>query len=213
MPSSNGPTSSAIPIPEADSERSRWQRVAKFLIRRRVRITAFVLIALIAEDVLAGIRPRSIVDFHSFYSMLGLGLIVAGVALRSWAAGILHKNSQLTISGPYGIVRHPLYTGSFMAMLGFCTLINDVENIWIVLGPILALLIFRIIHEERSLARRFATQWQEYARRVPRFIPRGWPQDAFGSWTWNQWRFNREYRMAGAVGLGLIALQIWRLLE
>jgi protein-S-isoprenylcysteine O-methyltransferase Ste14 len=213
MPLSHAPIAPATAIPEPSLTPSRRQKFATFLIRRRVRITAVALIILVAEDVFNGIRPRSIVDYHSFYSMLGVGLVFAGVALRSWAAGILHKNSQLTTRGPYGLVRHPLYIGSFLVMLGVSTLINDVENIWIVLGPILALLVFRAIHEERNLAQRFGAQWLQYTQSVPRFIPRGWPQDTFGSWSWNQWRLNREYRMAAAIGLGLIALQLWRVLE
>ncbi|MEX2316444.1 MAG: isoprenylcysteine carboxylmethyltransferase family protein [Pirellulales bacterium] len=213
MPPTNGPASSMISVCQRDSGPSGWEWIKQLLIRWRVRLTAILLSILIVEDLLEGIRPRSLFDFQNAFSMLGVVLVVSGVALRSWAAGTLHKITQLTTCGPYGVLRHPLYVGSLMTMLGICTLINDEENIWFVVGPILALYVFRAIQEERYMARRYPTQWHEYARQVPRFLPRRWPNDAFAFWSWDLWLRNREYRMVGAVSLGLIAMQMWYLLR
>jgi protein-S-isoprenylcysteine O-methyltransferase Ste14 len=152
-------------------------------------------------------------DFQNVYSMLGVALVVGGVALRSWAAGTLRKYTELTMSGAYGLFRHPLYVGSFMTMVGICTLINDEENIWFVAGPILALFVLRALHEESVMAKRFPAKWPDYARQVPRFLPRRWPPNAFTFWSWEQWLRNHEYRMVGAVSLGLVAMQAWYLLR
>ena len=43
--------------------------------------------------------------------VIGLGLAVAGQLFRIYAAGFIHKNKQLASSGPYALVRHPLYLG------------------------------------------------------------------------------------------------------
>jgi protein-S-isoprenylcysteine O-methyltransferase Ste14 len=41
----------------------------------------------------------------------GMAIAVAGEALRIWAAGHIEKGREVTRSGPYRLVRHPLYLG------------------------------------------------------------------------------------------------------
>lgn len=188
-----------------------WQKTGEFFLNRRVRITALVFAALVVEDALEGLRPHGLESIRDWKAMAGLALVMAGLALRSWAAGILHKKSILTTSGPYGVVRHPLYIGSYAMMLGFCELIDDAENIWFILGPILALYIYRAIAEERTLAEKFGEQWDAYAQKVPRFFPRRWPQDFLRHWSRDQWTRNGEYNAVAAVLLGLVAVEIWHL--
>ena len=202
------PTTSATPEPVE----TPWRRFVQYLVRRRVRISVVVFIALVVEDALEPLRPHAVTDLGDLKSMLGLGLVLGGLAIRSWAAGILHKQSQLTTSGPYSLVRHPLYVGSFMMMLGFCALIDDAENIWFVLGPFVGLYLLGILSEERTLGQRFGTRWRDYAKSVPRFLPRRLPHEMFSSWTMGQWLKNREYRAVGAALAGLAAIQIWHTL-
>ena len=59
--------------------------------------------------MLAAARPRP-----GLYAA-GLVLAVLGVGIRLWAAGTIHKGREITISGPYAWVRHPLYVGWFFA--------------------------------------------------------------------------------------------------
>lgn len=203
------PTPAAV-IPESDATTSAGQKLVNFLVRRRVRISVIVFLILILEDVLIGIRPHDVFSIGDAYSMIGLGLFLAGLALRSWAAGTLRKNNELTTNGPYDIIRNPLYVGSLMMMLGICVLIDDPENIWLVLGPVAAMYALGVRREERHLSARFGEQWQAYARSTPRFIPRRWPKDGFRSGSWNQWLNNREYRAVCAGLLGLLALALWQ---
>jgi hypothetical protein len=102
--------------------------------------------------------------------------------------------------------------GSLLTMLGVCAMIDDRgENFLMVGGPILALYIFRALKEEAKLAGRFPAQWQVYAQRVPRILPRQWPKNPFRGWSWRQWAYNREYRFVAAMVLGLAVLQLWHL--
>jgi len=190
---------------------SRWQKIAAYLVRRRVRISLVVFVALIVEDVLAGIEPHNIFNPADPKSLFGCVLIFAGLALRSWSAGVLRKDRELTTAGPYALIRNPLYVGSFLVMSGFCTLIDDPENIFFVLGPIAGLYLLQVLHEERVLAQRFEGRWADYAGRVPRLLPRSWPGAALATWNIRQWLGNREYRSLGATLLGLLALEFWRL--
>lgn len=190
---------------------SLWDKFIAMLLHRRVRITAIVFFVLLAEDVFNRTDPHSLANLTNYKVLLGLGLVLSGLALRSWAAGTLHKRTQLATTGPYQLFRHPLYIGSFMMMLGFCFLVDDRENIWFVLGPILMLYILRALHEEKQIAATFPDQWPGYVQKVPRFIPRRLPTELFADWNFSQWMKNREYQAFFAVLLGLAALQFWHL--
>lgn len=191
---------------------SRWQKFIKLLLHRRVRITGIIFFVLIAEDMWTRVDPHDLTNLRDIYTLLGLGLVFAGLGLRSWAAGTLHKRTQLTMTGPYQLFRHPLYIGSMFMMLGFCTLVGDRENIWFVLGPILFIYVLRALHEEKSLAATFPDQWPEFARKVPRFIPRRLPTQPFTDWRLAQWMKNREYQAFAAVLLGLVAVKVWQVI-
>jgi protein-S-isoprenylcysteine O-methyltransferase Ste14 len=186
-----------------------WKNFLDFLVHRRVPLTNFLVVLLLAEDVWNHTNPHNLANLTDYKVLLGLGLVFCGVSLRSWAAGTLHKRTELTMSGPYGMVRHPLYIGSFMMMLGFCQLIDDAKNIWFVVGPVLALYIYRALQEEKFLAMTFPKQWPEFARRVPRIFPRRLPKHLFAAWNIKQWINNREYQAVSAALLGLVALQVW----
>ncbi len=55
------------------------------------------------------------------WASLGVGAAVglAGACLRAWAAGHLEKGVEVTTTGPYRWMRHPLYVGSTLLGLGF----------------------------------------------------------------------------------------------
>jgi len=197
--------------PSPETILSPWRRLYAFVLHRRITLTGILFVFLVIEDLWEQTLPRNLANLTDVKVLLGLGLVFGGLALRSWAAGTLHKRRVLTTSGPYGIVRHPLYIGSFMMMIGFCLLIDDRENIYFVLGPVLAMYLARALNEEKTLAAAFPDQWDDFARKVPRLIPRRLPKDLFSSWTLRQWLNNREYQAVSAVLLGLVGLQIWQM--
>ncbi|MCC7476291.1 MAG: isoprenylcysteine carboxylmethyltransferase family protein [Pirellulales bacterium] len=194
---------------ETATKPSRWNDFVSALLQRRVQITGLLFIVLIAEDLVERVVPHDLTDFHDGKVLAGIGFVLAGVFLRSWAAGTLRKRTHLATGGPYRFVRHPLYVGSFAMMLGFCLLIDDPKNFWFVLGPILGLYILRVTREERFLAGRYPEEWPPYARAVPRFIPWRLPLNAFQEWDFAQWMHNREYQAFGSALLGLAGIQAW----
>ena len=88
--------------------------------------------------------------------------------MRSWAAGFLTKSTQLTMTGPYRLVRNPLYLGSFLMVVGICLLIGDPENIWICAAVLAVLYIPKVRSEEHFLASKFPGEWPQYAASTPR---------------------------------------------
>jgi protein-S-isoprenylcysteine O-methyltransferase Ste14 len=209
-------TSATAPAAQvADSanepKRTRWSRIADHLVRRRVRITNAIFVFLLVEDLLTGVHPHDIFDRHDPKTLLGCGLIFAGLALRTWSAGILRKTRELTTSGPYALIRNPLYVGSFLIMCGYSTLIDHVENLFVILGPLAGLYFLQVLHEERLLAKLYESRWTEYVRTVPRFLPRSFPASPLASWEFSQWLGSREYRALGAALLGMLALQYFHI--
>ncbi len=125
----------------------------------------------------------------------GLALIALGAALRSWAAGIIHKQAELASEGPYALCRHPLYLGSFLMMLGFVGVLGD----FFALVAILALFVIvywpTMRREELGLAKKFGEAWSAYAARTSAFLPKITSQCLRSSWSWQQWRRNGEHRV------------------
>ncbi len=147
----------------------------------------------------------------------GTAVAGAGLALRVWASGHLQKWEQLAVAGPYRYTRNPLYLGSFIMGLGFAAASAR---------PLLAgvfLVAFSIVYfpvmarEEAELEQAFGSDFAEYRRQVPRFLPRvGRPFRAFsgggGNFLWEWSISNREYQaVIGYIVLSaaLLAKMLW----
>ena len=82
----------------------------------------------------------------------------------------LFKDHQLITSGPYAIVRHPMYAGLICAALGSLLIYFTWTTVFFVcFAP---LVIVRAHREESALLAEFGEQWQAYCQRVPAFMPR-----------------------------------------
>lgn len=204
------PAASTTETFSSPERKGLWNRIADYLVHRRVRITVIVFVVLMVQDVLTGVKPHDIFDARDPETLLGCALVFLGLGVRTWSAGILRKTRELTTTGPYAVIRNPLYVGSFLIMSGFCTLIDDVENIFIVLGPVAGLYVLQVLHEERLLSERYGARWAAYASSVPRFLPRSWPRTPLATWELGQWLGSREYQAFSATLLGLLAVQFWR---
>jgi protein-S-isoprenylcysteine O-methyltransferase Ste14 len=111
----------------------------------------------------------------------GLGLIV----LEGWMFWRVHRDlggarlvgktelsggGEVAHSGIYARIRHPRYMGSFLAIIGAC-LLAGTRLMWMVALAWAALMLLAITFEERELRVRFGAAYEEYCRRVPRFVP------------------------------------------
>jgi hypothetical protein len=122
------------------------------------------------------------------------GLIGAfGEALRVWAAGHLNKAQEVTASGPYRFLAHPLYVGSSIMGAGLAMASGNLLTAVLIAAYLLATLTAAVKSEERFLRRTFGEQYEGYRR--------GQPVDgASRPFSWRQARANREHRtLAGFV--------------
>jgi protein-S-isoprenylcysteine O-methyltransferase Ste14 len=77
----------------------------------------------------------------------------------------------LATSGPYARLRHPQYAAFVLIRVGF--LPQWPTLVTLVMFPILVIVYVRLARrEERDAAAAFGTQWEDYARATPAFIPR-----------------------------------------
>lgn len=183
-------------------------RLDEFVAGHRVQISFVVFGILIAENLLWRHKPRDLLNVRDLWSAFGVILVLGGLVIRSWAAGVLIKGKALATTGPYSLCRHPLYLGSYMIMLGFCVLLNSMLSAIVVMGPILVLYLLTIRREERRLPEKHAG-WAAYAAKTPRLFPYRFNGPLRAQWSVNQWLRNREYNAAITILLGLVAIQVW----
>ena len=83
---------------------------------------------------------------------------------------------KLTVTGPYRVVRHPIYFGFNLVVLG-AGLVLGSRALWAIVAPgFLPVWVVYALVEERGLARRFGDDWARYKRDVG-LLPR-WPSRA-----------------------------------
>jgi protein-S-isoprenylcysteine O-methyltransferase Ste14 len=112
----------------------------------------------------------------------GVAMAVLGFALLQWAQVTLGKSwsdtprmmkeQTLVTSGPYRVIRHPIYT-AFLAILGSLLFISSnwlIGLCWI--GMASLEIISRIQFEETLMTEYFGEQYRAYMKRTGRLLPR-----------------------------------------
>jgi hypothetical protein len=168
----------------------RWNRVA-----RRIRVPLGFGFAAV---FLWLARPAPL------FLALSVLLVVPGLLLRGYAAGYVKKNAELTTTGPYACTRNPLYLGSMLVAFGFAVAARSVP-IAISLAVLFAVIYIPVIRAEEEYLRSTFPDFDEYAARVPRLIPRiaaarkSGPRPEFSP---ALYRKHREYNASlGAAGM------------
>ncbi|MBP8273984.1 MAG: isoprenylcysteine carboxylmethyltransferase family protein [Acidobacteria bacterium] len=135
---------------------------------------------------------------------LALGGLIAvpGESLRLWAAGHIEKGREITRSGPYQFVRHPLYLGSAIMAIGFAVAAGSPVVVALVATYMGLTLLAATRTEERHLDEKFEGEYSAY--REGRATP------VARKFSWQRVVSNREYRAATGlvIGLGVLAVKM-----
>lgn len=102
---------------------------------------------------------------------IGTAVAALGTAIRMWASGYVMKNKELATTGPYAYVRHPLYVGNILLLVGF-SLASSLWWSFVLMG---ALLWFyyppTISYEDNKLRGLFGEEWENWAKNIHALIP------------------------------------------
>jgi protein-S-isoprenylcysteine O-methyltransferase Ste14 len=154
----------------AKAGRNRWTQFAGF----RVGILLVVLL-LLRLRVLKGHEVTS----NAWLLGIGTVIFVLGLALAVWARIYIGRNwgmpmsrraePELVTSGPYHTIRHPIYTGIILAMVGTTI---AVSLYWLIAVAALgAYFSYSAVTEERHMAEQFPNAYPEYKQSTKMLIP------------------------------------------
>ena len=129
---------------------------------------------------------------------IGAPVAFAGELIRIWAAGHLEKGREVTTSGPYGFVRHPLYVGSSVMGVGLAIASASVIVGALVLVYLGVTLSAAIATEEAHLTEKFGGAYPAYRH--------GLNTAAARRFSVARARRNREYRALVGLGVALALL-------
>jgi protein-S-isoprenylcysteine O-methyltransferase Ste14 len=166
------PTTTKAQLTQQDPDILR--RLGGWLFRYRTSIPLPIALALLS--IPAG-NPSSSVS--TYLSGIGVLTVLAGEGVRLWAVqhiGAISRTRSdrlgpLIDTGPFALVRNPLYLGNILLWLGFAL---SARLLW--LAPIVVVLLAFEYHaivrwEETLLAERLGDSYRHYMMRVPRWIP------------------------------------------
>ena len=92
----------------------------------------------------------------------GLLIALAGACFRIWAAGHLEKGREVTRSGPYRLMRHPLYAGSTVIALGIAVASRSLAASAIAVLYMGLTIAAAVRAEEAQLRQAFGSTYDDY---------------------------------------------------
>ena len=197
---------SASPTPDALTRLGGW------LFSRRTWLPLPIVAALLLVH-----SDSAFVSQRTPVAWLGLAIVGLGEGVRLWAVhhiGVISRTRSdrlgpLVATGPFSLVRNPLYLGNILLWLG---LTISARLLW--LAPLVVALLALEYHaivrwEEGLLTVRMGDRYRDYVSQVPRWRPLlRIPSPGTESFTWRQTLFSeRGTLIAIAVGYGLLWLK------
>jgi protein-S-isoprenylcysteine O-methyltransferase Ste14 len=130
------------------------------------------------------IAPAATIGHPAVAFGIGIGMVLAGAALRGWSFGTLGRYFAFTVTissdqpviaaGPYRLLRHPGYAGGLLATAGIGVMWGN----WLSLATLtlltLAFILWRIRTEENALLATLDDRYRAYASNHKRLVPLIW---------------------------------------
>lgn len=147
-------------------------------------ILASIIFAVIVYLLWIPFSPTLSNGIRWFADITGALVLLTGLAGYQWGhyhlgkmfggstsfGAQLYADHKLIQSGPFAIVRHPMYLSLQIACFGSLLLYRNWATLFLAVGFLG--LIFRAKREEKVLAEEFKSEWTQYANRVSFWIPR-----------------------------------------
>lgn len=177
-------------------------RIACWISRRRGLLSVVLGLIALAYALWGKAGPIDLLGPDaSPYWFLPWTLAFAGAGVRVWGAGNLAKNQEVTRTGIYRMVRHPLYLGNCLVFLAFLiTLDGLLVGSLLFLGVLLFLHYPPMLQEEARLAQEYPEQY-EAMKGTPRLLPNVIRiQEALATDRFCMERARRNYGLRGLWG-------------
>lgn len=136
----------------------------KLLVGRDLGTSVPLIVAAVPLLIVSGIISRKRGRHLKFRTLAG----VPEIAPEEHGIGLLQE-------GIYARIRHPRYAEFILGLTGWSLFANYI-GLYVISAVSIALLLVIVVIEERELRQRFGPAYDEYAARVPRFIPRIGPR-------------------------------------
>ena len=119
--------------------------------------------------------------------ILGCLLVLDGLLIRLYASGFVYKNKELSTSGPYAYVRHPLYTGNILILIGISFAAGSISAL------VISIIFFwfyypaAIEYEDRKLKLLFPDSWDSWSQQTPALMPKfKFKRLNLAEWSWEK---------------------------
>jgi len=144
---------------------------------------------------------------------VALAISLFGQAIQTWCFASLVKNRELTVRGPYLLVRNPMYLGRYLLLLGFVWLFGRWSLVAAFTVLYWAYMVARVRREETRLRRKFGEDFARYCRDVARFWPRPGRLTQPGVWFFDRGMFlenNAHWNILATLAAYAAALALRR---
>lgn len=148
-----------------------------------VSVGAVLMSAIVAAAALRAVPAsswRALTVESPWVQVLGLAVLIGSTAFALWAraalgtmwsiAPVVKDHHQLRTDGPYGVTRHPIYTGLLGMLLG-TVLVAGLARSLVILPVAIVLFEIKLRGEEKLLVASFPKDYPRYRRRVPQLVP------------------------------------------
>jgi protein-S-isoprenylcysteine O-methyltransferase Ste14 len=146
----------------------------------RLAAIAVVLVVVLTRPLANSSLHDHIWAPSSVLSFVAVVLVVIGALFAIWArftiganwsgAVTFKQDHQLMQSGPYHLVRHPIYSG--LLLMGLASaLANDEPYGFLLVAVVVAVFIPKIVLEEKLMTEHFPDEYPQYRKRVKAIIP------------------------------------------
>jgi protein-S-isoprenylcysteine O-methyltransferase Ste14 len=160
-------------------KRTRRKEPLRTMLTERVPVVVGMLVLIRPRWLPPALSHRFIAEGPGI-ALLALVLVIAGMLFAYWARAHLGRNwsgevmvkvgHTLITSGPYRSVRHPIYSGMTLALVG--TVLATVAPYgFIALALILFGFLVRVRLEEALMRETFPVDYDDYSRHTARLIP------------------------------------------
>jgi protein-S-isoprenylcysteine O-methyltransferase Ste14 len=154
-------------------------------VRARIAVWGVMLawLILFIDDMRPGVLAERFLPMDQTIAYVGLAITIIGLGFAVWARFVIGRNwggmitvqqdHKLMRKGPYGIVRHPIYSGFMLATLGTAIIVGQIGGL-ISVALIVISWGYKARLEETLMVEQFGAEYEDYRRHVKALIPGIW---------------------------------------